>query len=106
MSTVRYGTLIPIDGDDIDTRGMDFSRALPTGDSLASCTVTVASGTGTVSATQGGTYGTSASASVSDNVATVWIKGCVAPEVTLRFRGVTTQGRQLDLTGALRVGAR
>lgn len=103
MSTIRYGTVSPIDVNDIDTRGVDFSRALPAGDTLASCAVSIASGTCELCATQGGTYSTTAAASVASNVATVWVKNCVAPEVQLLFRGTTTAGRVLDVTGILRV---
>lgn len=106
MSTLKYGQIGTIDPHDVDTRGVDFTDALATGDSVSSCAVSIVSGTCQLASSQAGSYSTTATASVASNIATVWIKSCTAPEVVLLFRATTAAGRTLDATATLRVVSR
>lgn len=95
-----------LDPDETDTRGVDFTAALPADDSLASCAVSIVSGTCQLAAALAGTWSTTAAAAVASNVATVAIKGATAGSLVLLFRGTSTAGRILDETRTLQVQSR
>lgn len=101
-----YGQLSVFDPDDIDTRGQDFTAALPPSDTLQSCTVTVVSGSVTVAPALGGTYASTATATIIGNEAQVAIQSTGTGAAVLRFRGTSTAGRRIDLSETLSVQSR
>lgn len=82
----------------------DYTDWLRDGDSLASVAVSVVEGTATIASTVDGTAGTSAAASLSGAVATVWVVSATAGRVKLQFRVTTAQGELDDKTHELAVG--
>jgi len=83
-----------LDPDDIDDFVLDWTNRLTTGETITGFTVTVASGTATVS---GSTSGTTTTARLS---------AATAGTVQVRFRITTSAGRQLDETATIQVEAR
>lgn len=97
--SVPYGTLLKIDADETDTLAQSFAECLPATDSLQSCTVTVVSGTLTLSTTAFGPWGTTdVAATILGNKAVIWYTGAADGQIVLRFRGLTHLGRKRDLT--------
>lgn len=93
------------DPDDKELYARDYTDWLTGSDTLSSVTVDVVEGTATVATTNGGAAGTSKPASLSGAVASIWVLSATAGKVGLRFRAVTTSGRQRDFTHYLQVGA-
>lgn len=107
MPLLPYGTVGQIDPEDYDSRGQSFAESLPSGDTLASCEVTVVTGTCQIAPTRYGTYSSTATAaSIVNNEAIVWIKEAVEGNLVLRFRGLSAQGRQIDISETLMVTTR
>lgn len=98
--------IVAHDPTDIDTYARDYTDFLEGSDTLASVTVDVVEGTATISTTASSSASTTAAASLSGAVATVWVRSAAAGRVGLRFRVLTTAGRQRDFTHYLQVGER
>lgn len=106
MPLLAYGTVGQIDPDDYDSRGQSFAESLPSGDTLTSCEVSIVSGSAQLAPTRYGTYGTTAAASIVNNEAIVWIKEATEGTLVLLFRGLSSQGRRIDMTETLKVTTR
>lgn len=82
----------------------DYTDWLRDGDSLSSVAVSVVEGTATIASTVNGTAGSSAAASISGALATIWIVSASAGRLKLQFRVTTAQGEIDDKTHELAVG--
>ena len=97
-----YGTILRIDGNNTDSVAQSFIECLPATDSLVSCTVSVVSGNLELGSTAVGPWSSvSATASIDANRAIVWYRNAQMGSIQILFRGVSSAGRQIDLTESL-----